>query len=66
MSAANSLYGDDPAAAAAAGAARDRQKKSTMACEMCRKRKVLAKLQSGKLTCAGKMHFQRYIANDDL
>jgi hypothetical protein len=26
--------------AAAAAAARDRQKKSTMACEMCRKRKV--------------------------
>ena len=38
----NTSFLDEPpvSASAAAAAARDRQKKSSMACEMCRKRKA--------------------------
>jgi hypothetical protein len=63
MSMANPPYHNDSAAAAAEAAARDRQKKSTMACEMCRKRKAISDTLYKKLICIGKMHFQRYIAN---
>ena len=58
MSMANPPYYDDSAAAVAV-VARDRLKKSTMACEMCRKRKVLTTIRHGTYLITGKMYFQR-------
>ena len=64
MSTENPPYYNDSPVAAAASAARDRQKKSTMACEMCRKRKVITNTLISELICIGKMHFQRYFPSD--
>jgi len=52
------------AAAAAAVAVRDRQKKSTMACEMCRKRKVTDGQRDTANLFAGEMHLLRSLPDD--
>lgn len=64
MSTINPLYMDDSISVAAT-AARDRQKKSTMACEMCRKRKVSPNQSKMGTNCVpGEVHIQRQFAND--